>query len=61
MNVNKGKLFTYNSNALTLMNFCRLLNVRVPKIFDQFKDQDKNISPFHRGLNDLIEEQIAKQ
>jgi hypothetical protein len=61
MNVNKGKLFTYNSNAGTLMNFCRLLNVRTPKIFDQFKDQDKNISPFHKGLNDWVEEQIAKQ
>lgn len=59
MNVNKGKLFTYNSNAVVLMNYCKLLNVRTPKIFESYKDTEAHLSPFHVHLNNWIEEQLG--
>lgn len=56
MNVNKGKLFTYNSNAATLVKFSRMLGMRVPKLLDAYSDQE-HVSPIHRVLNEWIDSQ----
>ena len=61
MNVNQGKIFTYNSNAMLLMQFCELLGVRKPRQLAEYETSVEKISPFHKHLHGWVRAQIEQQ
>ncbi len=56
MDLNKGKVFNYDSNAVIITNFCRLLGVRSPKTLEEISQATVKISPFHQQIKEWIDE-----
>ena len=60
MNVNQGKIFTYSSNAVVMVTFCRLMGMRKPKMYADIDENTAKISPFHQKLNSWFKDQMKE-
>lgn len=59
MRVNQGKIFTYNSNAVVLAQFYKVLGLKVPKSLEEYSDPAAAVSPLHAKLVAWAQEKIS--